>query len=141
MIAQPYLSFEGACEEALNFYRDRLGAEIVCLMRFKENPQPESCGGGPAPDPEKVMHAGFKLGDSLIMATDGRCSGERAFHGFSLALTVRDKAEADRLFAAAGEGGQVCMPMAETFFSPAFGMVTDRFGVSWMILAEQPSGG
>ena len=96
--------------------------------------------GGTAPDPEKIMQAGFKLGDCLIMASDGNCQGKTKFDGFSLALTVKEKAEAERLFAALGDGGEVCAPMTETFFSPAFGMVLDRFGVSWMVLVEQECG-
>lgn len=141
MIVQPYLFFDGRCEEALDFYRDHAGAEIVCAMRFKDSPEPASCGeDGAAPDPEKIMHAGFKLGDCLIMASDGNCQGKTKFDGFSLAITVKEKAEAERLFAALGDGGQVCAPMTETFFSPAFGMVLDRFGVSWMVLVDQECG-
>jgi PhnB protein len=136
MQIQPYLFFDGRCEEALEFYRDALGAEVTMLMRFKENPEPppESVAGSASG--EKVMHASLKIGDSTVLASDGRCSGQPRFEGFSLSLTAPDEAEAERLFAALGEGGQVQMPLARTFFSPRFGVVADRFGVSWMIYVE-----
>jgi PhnB protein len=140
MQVQPYLFFDGRCEEALEFYRSALGAEITALMRFKEGPPQggsgEECQGGPAPavDPEKVMHANFRLGETQIMASDGMAQGKPSFQGFSLSISAPDEAEAERLFAALGDGGQVQMPMARTFFSPKFGMVADRFGVSWMVI-------
>jgi PhnB protein len=133
MNIQPYLFFDGRCEEALEFYQAKLGAKIEMLMRFKENPEPAANPPGSA---EKVMHCAFRIGDTQVLASDGNCSGKASFQGVSLALTTADKAEAERRFAALREGGQVQMPMAETFFSPAFGVVADRFGVSWMILAE-----
>ena len=100
-------------------------------MRFKDNPDPTM--GMPGIDGNKVMHASFRIGSNVLMASDGRCTGQPNFQGFSLSLTLADEAEADRLFAALGKGGQVQMPLAKTFFSPRFGMVADRFGVSWMI--------
>lgn len=138
MQIQPYLSFDGRCEEALEFYRKAIGAEVMMLMRFKDSPEPGQCG--PAPG-DKVMHASVRIGDSMIMASDGRCEGRLSFQGFSLSLTVATEAQAERAFAALGEGGQVQMPLAKTFFSPRFGMVADRFGVSWMVYvapAEKP---
>jgi PhnB protein len=135
MIVQPYLFFDGRCEEALAFYQEKLGAEVLMSMRFKDSPEPASCGeGGTAPDPEKIMHASFMIGESLIMASDGNCQGKTHFDGFSLSISVNEKAEAERIFAALSDGGQVCAPLVETFFSPAFGMLIDRFGVSWMVL-------
>lgn len=134
MLVQPYLYFDGRCEEALNFYQQALGAKIEMLMRFKESPDPSSIPPGSA---EKVMHASLLIGESRIMASDGRCQGEPAFHGISLSLIVPDISMAERVFAALGQGGQVQMPLTETFFSPRFGMVADQFGVSWMILARQ----
>jgi PhnB protein len=131
MQVEPYLFFEGRCEEALDFYRRALGAEVTALMRFKESPDPGMC---PAGAEDKVMHATVRIGDTTIMASDGMSSGHLAFQGFSLSLSVTDKAEAARLFSALSDGGQVQMPLAETFFSPLFGMVADRFGVSWMII-------
>jgi PhnB protein len=125
---QPYLFFDGRCDEALEFYRKALGAEIGMLMRFKDSPEP--CGDAA---PDKVMHASFCVGGSTILASDGRCSGKPAFEGFGLSLTVPNAAEAERLFNALADGGQVQMPLAKTFFSPSFGMVADRFGVSWMV--------
>jgi PhnB protein len=133
MNIQPYLFFDGRCEEALEFYQAKLGAKVEMLMRFKENPEPAANPPGSA---EKVMHCAFRIGDTQVLASDGNCSGKASFQGVSLALTTADVAEAERRFAALREGGQVQMPMAETFFSPAFGVVADRFGVSWMILAE-----
>jgi PhnB protein len=136
MQVQSYLFFDGRCEEALNFYRGAVGAEVEMLMRFKENPEPQpgTCESMPG---DKVMHACFRIGDTKIMASDGRCEGKPSFQGFSLTFNAANETEADRAFAALGEGGQVQMPLMKTFFSPRFGMVADRFGVSWMILAEQ----
>ena len=133
MQVQPYLFFDGRCEEAVEFYKAKLGAKVEMLMRFKENPEPAANPPGAG---EKVMHCAFRIGDTQVMASDGNSAGKPSFQGFSLSLTARDEADAKRLFAALGDGGQVQMPMAKTFFSPAFGMVADRFGVSWMVLAE-----
>ena len=129
---QPYLFFDGRCEEAIEFYRKALGAEVEMLMRFKDSPEPPQPGCTSA-DPNKVMHATFRIGDTPLMASDGRCEGKPSFQGFSLTLTLPTEAEADRYFAALAEGGQVQMPLTKTFYSPRFGMVADRFGVSWMI--------
>jgi PhnB protein len=140
MHVQSYLFFEGRCEEALEFYRAKLGAEVTMLMRFKDGPQPEPgaemCGGmsGPPPAEDNVMHAEFRIGDTTLMASDGMAREPASFRGFSLSLTVADEADAKRKFAALGEGGQVQMPLGPTFFSPCFGMVQDRFGVSWMVI-------
>jgi PhnB protein len=127
---QPYLFFDGRCDEALAFYRRALGAEVVMLMRFKESPDPASCPPGAG---EKVMHASVRIGGTTLLASDGRCTGKPAFEGFALSLTVSTEAEADRYFQALAEGGQVQMPLSKTFFSARFGMVADRFGVSWMV--------
>jgi PhnB protein len=134
MNVQPYLFFEGRCEEALTFYKKALGAEVIMLMRNKEAPDkpPE---GRVAPNSEdKILHASFKIGDSIINASDGGCYGNPIFKGVSLSLQVRDEAQAERAFNALAESGKVHMPLMKTFFSPRFGMVEDRFGVSWMIL-------
>jgi PhnB protein len=128
---QPYLFFDGRCEEAIEFYRSALGAEVTMLMRFKDSPDPNM---HPAGAENKVMHASLRVGDTTVMASDGRCEGKLSFQGFSLSLTVPNEAEADRLSGLLGEGGQVQMPLTKTFFSPRFGMVADRFGVSWMII-------
>ena len=136
-LVQPYLLFDGRCEEALDFYGKTLGAKVEMLMHFKDSPDPNMCM--PGIDPNKVMHASFRIGSNVLMASDGRCTGQPNFQGFSLSLTVPDEAEAERLFAAVGQGGQVQMPLAKTFFSPRFGMVADRFGVSWMIYVAPPS--
>jgi PhnB protein len=135
MKVEPYLFLDGRCEEALEFYRRALGAEVTMLMRFKDSPDPASCETIPPGSEHKVMHASFKIGDSSVMASDGRCQGQPNFQGFSLSVEAADDAQAERLFAALGEGGQVQMPMAKTFFSSRFGMVADRFGVSWMVIA------
>jgi len=132
-IVQPYLFFDGRCEEALEFYGRALGAEVTALMRWKDSPEPPQPGACPPGSGDKVMHASFKVGEATLMASDGRCQGKPNFEGFSLSLTVPDEAQAERLFTALGEGGQVQMPLTKTFFSPRFGMVADRFGVSWMI--------
>ena len=130
MQIQPYLSFDGRCEEAIEFYRRTLGAKVEMLMRFKEAPEP---GMSPPEAGEKVMHSALRIGDSMVLASDGRCLGKPNFQGFALSLTAANEAEAGRLFNALADGGQVQMPLAKTFFSPSFGMVADRFGVSWMV--------
>jgi PhnB protein len=130
---QPYLFFDGRCEEAIEFYRSALGAEVTMLMRFKENPEPPEHSMVPPGAEDKVMHASFRIGDTTVLASDGRCQGRPNFQGFSLSLAVPDEAEAEQLFASLADGGEVQMPLSKTFFSPLFGMVADRFGVSWMI--------
>ena len=134
MKTQPYLSFEGRCEEAIEFYKKALGAKVEALMRFKEAPAEP----GMRPDPslaEKVMHAQFHVGDTQVMASDG-CNGggPAVFQGFSLAVQVTDDAEARRRFDALADGGQVQQPLIKTFFASSFGVVADRFGVSWMVV-------
>ncbi len=133
MQIQPYLFFDGRCEEAIEFYRGALGAEVTMLLRFKDSPEPPQPGMVPPGAENKVMHASLRIGDTTVLASDGRCQGQPRFEGFSLSLTVANEAEADRLFAALATGGQVRMPLTKTFFSPRFGMVADRFGVSWMV--------
>jgi PhnB protein len=130
MQVQPYLFFDGRCDEALEFYQSALGAEVTMLMRFKDSPDPAAC---PANAGDKVMHASFRIGDTTVLASDGRCQGRPSFQGFALSLTAPNEAEAERLFAALGDGGQVQMPLTKTFFASRFGMVADRFGVPWMI--------
>ncbi|HVP29141.1 MAG TPA: VOC family protein [Myxococcota bacterium] len=137
MSIQPYLSFEGRCEEAVEFYRKALDAEVTFLMRFKESPDREAQAGLPPGSENKVLHTSLRIGDSMLLASDGRCGGSPSFGGISLSLTVADVAEADRRFAALAEGGEVRMPLAQTFFSPRFGMVADRFGVPWMVYVAQ----
>ena len=133
MQVQPYLCFEGRCEEAIEFYRRALGAEMTALMRFKDMPGPYPPDAIPPGGENKVMHASLRVGDSVVLVSDGRCTGKATFEGVYLALQVPDAATAERLFAALAEGGQVQMPLSETFWSPRFGMVADRFGVSWMV--------
>jgi PhnB protein len=136
MHIQPYLFFDGRCEEALEFYRKALGAEVEMLMRFKESPDPQSCPPGEGMG-DKVMHACVRIGESRVFASDGYAKGKPVFQGFSLSISAADDAEAKRRFAALAEGGQVQMPLAKTFFASSFGMVADRFGVAWMVIAEQ----
>ena len=131
MQVQPYLVFEGRCEEAFEFYRKTLGAEATMLMRFKESPDPGMCAPGAE---DKVMHMSFRIGETTLMASDGECRGQPNFQGFSLSLTAPNDSEAERLFASLADGGQVQMPLTKTFFSSRFGMVGDRFGVPWMIV-------
>jgi PhnB protein len=134
MLLEPYLFFEGRCEEAVEFYRRALGAEVELLMRNKDSPDPHPPGMMPPGSGDKVMHVTLRIGETKVMASDGMCSGKPSFQGFSLSLTARDAAEADRLFAALSDGGKVSMTLGKTFFSPRFGMVADRFGVSWMVI-------
>ena len=133
MQLQPYLFFNGKCEEAIGFYKSALGAEVEMMMRFKDSPGPHDPAMIPPGTEDKIMHASLKIGNSMIMASDGRCTGEMAFQGFAISLIANDAAEADRTFAALAKGGQEQMPLGETFFSPRFGMVADKFGVLWMV--------
>jgi PhnB protein len=134
MQVQPYLFFDGHCEEALDFYRSALGAEVTTLMRNKESPEPMPANMCPPGSEEKIMHSSFTVGETTLMASDGRAQGKPVFQGFSLSLSAANDAEAQRLFSALSDGGQVQMPLGKTFFASSFGMVADRFGVSWMII-------
>jgi PhnB protein len=129
---QPYLFFGGRCEEALEFYRAALDAQVDFLMHYKDSPEPQPPGMIPPGWENKVMHTTFRIGGATLMASDG-CAEGSSFSGFSLALTVPTAAEADRAFAALAVGGEVRMPLTKTFWSPCFGMLTDRFGVGWMV--------
>jgi PhnB protein len=133
-VVQPYLFFDGRCDEALEFYKKALDAQVMTLVRFKDSPDPGMCM--PGIDKNKVMHADVRIGETQLMASDGRCTGQPSFQGFALSLSVPTEAEADRRFAALAEGGQVQMPLGKTFYSPRFGMVTDRFGMMWMIIVQ-----
>ena len=134
MHVQPYLFFDGRAEEAINFYKKAIGAEVQMLMRFKESPEPPPPGMVPPGSENKIMHASLKIGDTQVMASDGHCQAKPSFEGFSLSLNARDEAEADRMFAALADGGKVEMPLAKTFFAKRFGSVSDRFGVGWMVI-------
>jgi PhnB protein len=134
---EPYLFFAGRCEEALEFYRKAIGAEIGMVMKYKDSPEPPPPGMLPAGFENKIMHAVFRVGGSSIMASDG-CDTTTRFGGFSLSLALPTEAEADRAFAALAEGGQVQMPLQKTFWSPRFGMLTDRFGIGWMVNVLAP---
>ena len=134
MPIDPYLFFNGRCEEAINFYKSALGATDVNIMRYKESPEPPPPGMVPPGSENKVMHSSFKVGDATVMASDGDCSGKLDFKGISLSLTARNDADAERLFAALANGGKVQMPIGKTFFASRFGMVADKFGVPWMVI-------
>jgi len=134
MQVQPYLFFNGQCEEALEFYKGAIGAKVEMLMRFRDSPDTPQPGTCPPGFDDKVMHAELRIGDTVVMASDGMTPGKPEFKGFSLTVTAKDEAEADRLFGALGRGGQVQMPLGKTFFSPRFGAVADRYGVSWMVI-------
>jgi PhnB protein len=135
MQVQPYLFFNGRCEEAIAFYKQALGAEVEAIMRYKDAPEPPPPGMLATGWDDKVMHSAFQVGATSIMASDGMGPGETNFKGVSLTLSADSEAEADRIFAALQDGGQVQMPMNKTFFASRFGMVADRFGVPWMVIA------
>ena len=138
MPIQPYLSFEGRCEEAIAFYKQAVGAEVEMMMRFSDAPEQPPPGTMPPGSENKIMHAGLKIDGSAVGMTDGYCSGKAGqFQGVSLTLVTRDEQKAERAFSALAEGGQVMMPLAKTFFSKSFGSLTDRFGVSWMVYVEE----
>jgi PhnB protein len=133
MPVQPYLFFNGRCDEAIEFYQKAVGAEVMMLMRFKQSPDQSMVKPETA---EKVMHARLRIGDAIVLVSDGMCGGEQKFEGFSLTLSLATAEEVDRRFNALAEGGQVRMPLDKTFFSPRFGMLTDKFGVGWIVLVE-----
>jgi PhnB protein len=134
MQVQPYLFFNGRCEEALTFYRDAVGAEVTALMRYKECPDTPPPGTLPPNSANKVMHAAVRIGETTVLASDGHCQGQPSFQGLSLTVNVANEAEADQVFNALVDGGKVTMPLGKTFFSPRFGMLTDRFGLGWMVI-------
>jgi len=137
MDIQPYLFFDGRCEEAIEFYKQALGAKVEMLMRFKDSPEPPQDPHMNKPGTEnKVMHAALKIGGATVLASDGRAEGKPEFKGFAISLTVPDEAAAERTFGALRNGGQAIVPLGKTFFSPAFAMVADRFGVTWMVYVK-----
>ncbi len=131
-VIEPYLTFGGRCEEALEFYKKALGAKVEMVMRFNEAPDPVPEGMLAPGFEKKVMHSAFRVGDSMVMASDG-CEESSGFSGFTLSIGVKTEAEADQYFNALAEGGKITMPLGKTFWSPRFGMVEDRFGVGWMV--------
>lgn len=133
MPIEPYLFFNGCCEEAVEFYKKALDADVLMMMRVKDSPEPHPPGMLPPGSENKIMHVSLRIGGATVMASDGRCTGQANFQGISLSLTAADEADASRKFAALAEGGQVQMPLGKTFWSPCFGMVADRFGVGWMV--------
>jgi PhnB protein len=133
MNLQPYLFFDGKCEEALDFYKQAVGAEPKTLLRFKDAPDQSMVSPG---SNDKIMHAHVQIGDTAVLMSDGRCLGKASFQGFALTINATSETEADKLFGALSEGGQVTMPLAKTFFSPRFGMLTDKFGVGWMVIVQ-----
>lgn len=137
MRVEPYLFFEGRCEEAIEFYKKAVGAEPGMLMRYSDSPEPPDPSRVPPGNENKVMHASFKVGQSTVNASDGLCSGKTNFHGVTLTLVVDAETDARRMFAALSEGGSVQQPLVQTFFSPAFGMLTDPFGLEWMVYVAQ----
>ena len=135
-IVQPYLFFNGRCEEALEFYRQALGAEVQTSFRYKDSPEPPPPDCVPPDFEDKIMHCSFRIGSTVLMASDGDSADASRFAGFSLSLSLQTAEEASRAFEALQEGGNVVMPLGKTFFSPQFGMVTDRFGVMWMVIVR-----
>ncbi len=133
MEVQPYLFFDGRCDEAIEFYKKTLGAEADMVLRWKDSPDKSMCTPG---NENKVMHSSLKIGDTRVMASDGRNTGNPEFKGFALSVNAKDEADANRLFGGLSAGGKVMMPLAKTFFSACFGMTTDKFGVNWMVIVE-----
>jgi len=136
MQVQSYLMFNGRCEEAIEFYKKALGAKVEAMMRFKDAPAEFKCSPGTE---NKIMHSCLRIGDTAVMASDGMMQGKPEFKGFSLTINAKDEAEADRLFGALADGGQVQQPLTKTFFSPKFGVLADKFGVGWMVMVEPPA--
>lgn len=141
MQTQPYLFFDGRCEEAIAFYRQAIGAEVVMLMRYADGPEGSAqCPDGTQPPADKVMHACLQIGSTQVLVSDGFSGGRPEFKGFSLALSADDDAAAKRLFDNLADGGQVQQPLMPTFFASSFGMLVDRFGVAWMVLVPSTPG-
>lgn len=136
MKIEPYLNFDGRCEEAIEFYKSALGAKVEMLMRYSESPEAPPPGMVAPGSENKVMHASILVGDNRLMLSDGGCQGKGTFSGFNLSITVTSEADADRIYAALSKGGQVQMPLGKTFFSPKFGMVADKFGIGWMVMVN-----
>ncbi|MDD2925428.1 VOC family protein [Rhodoferax sp.] len=134
MKVEPYLFFNGQCEEAITFYQKALGAELLMQMRMSDNPDAHPPGVLPPGFEHKIMHASLRIGDTTVMLSDGNNPNKASFQGFSLSIAATDVAHAEQLFNALAQGGQVQMPLGKTFYSPCFGMVADRFGVSWMVI-------
>lgn len=132
-VIEPYLFFNGTCEKAVEFYKQALGAEVLFMIRHDESPEPPPPGMVPPGFEKKIMHVSFRIGATTVMASDGCDAAKPVFEGFSLALSVPNEADADRAFNALADGGQVKMALVKTFWSPRFGMVTDKFGVGWMV--------
>ena len=137
MAVTPYLFFDGRCEEALDFYKKTLSAEVEMLMHVKDSPQPPPTGTYPPGSENKIMHSSFRVNGTTLMASDGCAQGKPKFEGFALSVDAKDETMADRMFAALADGGKVQMPLGETFFARRFGMVADQFGVGWMIIVEK----
>ena len=140
MPVTPYLFLDGRCEEAIEFYKKTLGAKVEMMMRFKESPEPPQPGCMPPDSDDKIMHACMRIADTQVMASDGRCTGQPKFQGFALSINAKDEGEADRMFSALSDGGEVRMPLMKTFFSSRFGMVADKFGVDWMVIVAPETG-
>jgi len=134
---QPYLFFEGRAEEAIAFYRQSLGAEVEMILRYGESPEPPSPDKVPPAMLSKIQHASLRIGGSTVSLSDGRCSGTPDFRGFAVTLVMQEGADVERTFTALSDGGHVVQPLIETFFTPRFGMVVDRFGVMWMLYVPQ----
>ncbi len=139
MKVSPYLCFEGRCEEAIEFYKAAVGAEVTMMMRFSQMPKAECLGGEPTKPgtQNKIMHAELKIGDSIVFVSDGRVTEKPIFHGISLSVAASSPARAEKVFNGLSNGGQVQMPLGKTFFAASFGMVQDKFGVGWMVIAEK----
>jgi PhnB protein len=134
-VVEPYLFFGGQCEAALNYYHQYLGAEIRMIMRYRESPEPPMC---PLPEGwgDKIMHAAFTIGASRLMGSDGMKEAVPE-DGHCLSITMPDEAAARRAFAVFADGGKTFMPIGKTFWSACFGMVTDRFGIQWMVTVPE----
>jgi PhnB protein len=135
MIVENYLQFDGRCEEAIEFYKRALGAQVENLVRFKDAPKDAQAMFSPGSE-NKVMHVNLRIGETHVLASDGRNRGQPKFEGFALCLSAANEAEASKLFTALGDGGKVTMPLAKTFFAKSFGTVEDRFGVHWMVIVH-----
>ncbi len=136
MQVQPYLNFDGRCEDAVNFYQKALDAKVDMLVRMKEAPPSPGPSRVPPGSENKIMHVTLRIGDSIVMGSDCECAGQVKFQGFSLSLALKNAASATKYFNALSDGGKIEMPLSKTFFAEHFGIVTDRFGVNWMVIVQ-----
>ncbi len=136
MRLNPYLNFDGKCAEAFAFYARCLGGQNLAIQTFRESPMAEHVG---PEDQDRVVHARMNVGDTVLMGSDSPSNRSSEAKGFAVSLSVDSAEEAERVFHALAEGGEIHMPIGETFWAVRFGMLLDQFGIPWMVNYERPA--